>query len=203
MKPSSLPELCSIKSSTSCAPSPSCSFLPLSEMQPQPKHTARTTKQKSWDKQQARTGLQPRFHAWPSFILCIPRRHFNYQAARGQNKELVTCQNNQALRDASAISMRSAQENREKGCQQQGPVLHWGNPSPRSQCWTPWGSQSSCVTREHNAVTTKINHAIKIQHEQKDVGTEQESVSSGDKEVYSHWYSDMHSNIRLFTSCCP
>lgn len=47
---------------------------------------------------------------------------------------------------------------------------------------------------------TKINHTIKIQHEQKDVGTEQESVPSEDKEPYSHRYSDVHPNFRLFKS---
>lgn len=146
MKPSSLAEVCSIKSSTSRVPSPGCSFLPLSEMLPQPEHIARTTKQKSWDKQQARTSLQQCFRAWPSFILYIPRSRFNYRAARGHNKELVTSHNNQALRDPSEARGKEG-----KDC----PTISslpfnsgWGeNPSPSSQCWTLKGRQSSCVTR--------------------------------------------------------
>lgn len=100
-------------------------------MLPQPEHTARTTKRKSWDKQQARTSLQPRFQAWPSFILYIPRRRFNYRAARGQNKELVTCQNNQALGDPSAIGgTRSATGKEGKG-------LPYKRQFPIQQC--VWG----------------------------------------------------------------
>lgn len=102
---------------------------------------------------------------------------------------------------------RRHQEKRERLPDKQQSVLNrgWGeNPSPRSRCWTRKGRQAvGLCYPEHKAVTTKINQAIKIQHEQKDVGTEQESVPSGDKESYSHWYSHMHSNIRLFKPWCP
>lgn len=120
MKPSNLPAACSSKarSTTSCISSP-CLLLSLSllEMLPQSEHIARTTEQRSCEKQQARTSLQLCFHAWPCFIPYIPRRHFNYRAAaQGQTNEVVTCQNNQPYSDLLTIAgMRSA-KGREKAC---------------------------------------------------------------------------------------
>lgn len=126
MKPSSLPEACSIKSKKHNK----LRFQPLLAHFSFPLGDAATiqigckdTKQHSCEKQQARTSLQPCFHAWPFFILYIPRRRFNYRAAQGQVNELVTCQNNQLYSDLWTIAgMRSA-EGQEKGCPTNSSLL--------------------------------------------------------------------------------
>lgn len=129
MKPSSLAEVCSIKSKKHKKPR----FQPLPARFSFPLRDAATirtrpTKQHSCEKQRARTSRQLRSRAWPFFTLCILRRRFNYRAAPRQDDELTTSY----LSEQPAIYQPRPVKGQEKKLphKQQPPIQQQGKKNP-------------------------------------------------------------------------